>query len=212
MTLESSLDSKEIKPVNPKGNQLWKFIRRTDAEAKTPILGHLLWTASSLDETLMLGKIESKRRRGLTEDEMVGWHHQLMSLSKLREIVRDRECWHAVVHGVAKSQTQLSNWTTSIYWLILDFQQMCRGRDWGWGTNMSRLVWFLTCLHVRQHRLLSQKLIGCILPGTSSIFSKLVHIKTCASTITTIPEPDGVYWHRSEHWNHVSLFLWCPKC
>ena len=63
-TLESPLDCKEIKPVYPKGNQPWIFIGRTDAEAEAPILGPLMWRASALEKTLMLGKIEDKRRRG----------------------------------------------------------------------------------------------------------------------------------------------------
>ena len=63
-TLESPLDCKEIKPVNPKGNQSWIFIGRTDAEAKVPIFGHLMWRASPLKKTLMLGKIEGRKRRG----------------------------------------------------------------------------------------------------------------------------------------------------
>ena len=63
-TLESPLDSKEIKPVNPKGNQPWIFIGRTDAEAETPDLGHLMRRADSLEKTLMLGKIEGRRRSG----------------------------------------------------------------------------------------------------------------------------------------------------
>ena len=75
-TLKSSLDCKEIQLVNPKGNQSWIFIGKTDAEAETPILGHLMRRADSLEKTLMLGKIEGRRRRGwMTEDEMVGWHH-----------------------------------------------------------------------------------------------------------------------------------------
>ena len=77
-TLESPLNCKKIKPVNPKGKQPWKFIGRTDAEAETPILGHLMWRPSLLEKTLMLGKIEVRRRNGRqTEDEMVGWHHRL---------------------------------------------------------------------------------------------------------------------------------------
>ena len=60
----------------------------------------------------MLGKIESKRRKGVTEDETVGWHHQLVSLSKLQEIVRAREAWSAAVHGVTKSRTQINDWKT----------------------------------------------------------------------------------------------------
>ena len=72
-TLESPLDSKEIKLVNPKGNQSRIFIGRIDAEAKAPILFHLMQRADSLEKTLILGKIE----KGETEDEMVGWHHWL---------------------------------------------------------------------------------------------------------------------------------------
>ena len=77
-TLESPLDCKEIQQVHPKGNQSWIFSWRTDAEAETPILGHLMWRPSLLEKTLMLGKIEVRRRNGRqTEDEMVGWHHRL---------------------------------------------------------------------------------------------------------------------------------------
>ena len=82
-TLESPLDCKEIKPVNPKGNQSWIFNGRTDAEAETPILGHLMWRTNSLEKTLMLfqdafpdGKDWRWEEKGTTEDEMVGWHHR----------------------------------------------------------------------------------------------------------------------------------------
>ena len=63
-TLETSLDSKEIKPFNPKGNQPWIFVGRTDAEARLQYFGHLMWRADSLKNTLMLGKTEGRRRRG----------------------------------------------------------------------------------------------------------------------------------------------------
>ena len=63
-TLESPLDCKEIQPVHPKGDQSWVFIRRTDVEAETPILCHLMRRADSFEKTLMLGKIEGRRRRG----------------------------------------------------------------------------------------------------------------------------------------------------
>ena len=110
-TLENSLDCKEMKPVNPKGYHLWIFIGRTDAEVEAPIF----WRrADSLEKTLMLGKIEGKRRRG-RQDEMVGWHHWLLSLSKLWERVKDREVWSAAVHEVTKNGTQLSNWTRTHY-------------------------------------------------------------------------------------------------
>ena len=110
-SLESPLDSKEIKPANSKGNQPWIFFGRTDAVVE--YFGHLMRRADSLEKILMLGKTEGRRRRGW---QQIRWldgitNSMYMSLSKLQEIVKDSEALHALIHGVTKGQTQLSNWT-----------------------------------------------------------------------------------------------------
>ena len=114
-TLESPLDCKEIKPVNPKRNQQRVFIGRTETEAEAPILLSPDAKSWLIGEDLDSGKDWRWEEKGATEDEMVGFitDSMDMSLSKLQEMVKDREAWHVTVLGVAKSRTWLTKQTTT---------------------------------------------------------------------------------------------------
>ena len=111
-TPESPLDSREIKPVDLKGNQPWLLIGRTDAEAETPILWPLVRRVDSLEKSLMLEKIEGRRRRGRQRVRRLDGITDAMNmnLGKLQEMV----AWYAAVHGVTESRTWLGGWTTTM--------------------------------------------------------------------------------------------------
>ena len=114
-TLESSLDSKEIKPVNPKGNQPWIFIGSwTDAELKLQYFEHLMWRSDSLEKTPMLGKIEGRKGR---EWQRMRWLDDITASTTWvwANFGRvEREAWCAAVRVVTKTQRWLCDWTTEI--------------------------------------------------------------------------------------------------
>ena len=140
-TLESPLNIKEIKPVNPKGNQPW----RADAEAEPPILWSPDAKSQLTGKTLMPGKTEDRRKKGRQRMRRLNGITDSMDMgvSKLWEIVKEREAWYAEVHGVAKNRTPLSDstWTTTIATFLIPVE--CSVPSWSFRSGAHKERWEL---------------------------------------------------------------------
>ena len=180
-TLESPLDCKEIKLVNPQGNQSWIFIGRTDAEAETPI--H--WPPDGknwlLGEDPDAGQDWRQEKKGTTEDEMVGWHHNSMdvSLSRLWELVMDREAYRAAVMGL---QRVGRDWATELNWTdvaFLIFSVYLHGyimeRIYSIKNIWYRVVWIFLQYTFKFHSILKEciHVSTCKLPYSSNLQSRM---------------------------------------
>ena len=131
-TLESSLDCKDIQPVHPKGNQSWIFNGRTEAEAEAPVLWPSDVKKWLIGKDSDAGKVWRQEEKGKTENEMVGWHHQLNGheFEQALGIGDGQGSRCAAVHGVTKSRTWLSNWTE-----LMRLKNWVRVLGWSWPMN-----------------------------------------------------------------------------
>ena len=146
-SLESPLDCKEIQPVHPKGNQSWIFIGSTDAEAETPIFVHLMRRTGSFEKTLMLGKIEGRRRRGR---QRMRWLDGITDIWVWANSWAGdgQEAWCAAVHGVTKRWTWLRDWTDVLLGrkAMTNIDSVLKSRDITLPTKVNCVTIFLWCV------------------------------------------------------------------
>ena len=200
-TLQSPLGSKEIKPVNPKGNQPWIFLRRTDAEAS------ILWPPNAKNwKTLKLGKIEGRRRRQHRMKWLGGIIHSVdTSLSKLQEIVKDREAWRLQsVHGVTKSWTWLSDWatTTKVFGLVTRRMELTLtgkgavwwSKIWSSGLDIHTLILLLD-IHVDVWISMRRDLSYRYKFDSANFLILIIILRLCTSMSSSLPKPGNGYWN-----------------